>query len=103
MDFQVAYWLYLLIFFSSLGIVLGLFMPIAYSWAPILNWMAILFLAIAGVKVGPAWLFIVLGYGLAALRIIQSRRFYSGLQSSINSLNADKPHQHSKKAKDIYW
>lgn len=103
MDFQVAYWLYLLIFFSSLGIVLGLFMPIAYSWAPILNWMAILFLAIAGVKVGPAWLFIVLGYGLAALRIIQSRRFYSGLQSSINSLNAEKLHQLSKKAKDIYW
>ncbi len=103
MDFQVAYWLYLLIFFSLCGIVLGLFMPIAYSWAPILHWTSILFLAIAGVKVGPAWLFIALGYGLAGLRIIQSRKFYSGLQGSINSLNAEKLHQLSKKAKDIYW
>lgn len=103
MDFQVAYWLYLLIFFSSCGIVLGLFMPIAYSWAPILHWMAILFLAIAGIKVGPAWLFILLGYGLAALRILQSRSFSNGLQASINSLNAEQLHKLSKKAKDIYW
>ncbi len=103
MDFQVAYWLYLLVFLSSCGIVFGLFMPITYSWAPILHWMAILFLAIAGIKVGPAWLFILLGYGLAALRILQSRSFSTGLQGSINSLNAERLHELSKKAKDIYW
>ncbi len=103
MDFQVAYWLYLLIFISSLGIVFGLLMPLAYSWAPILQWMIILFFAIAGTKVGPAWLFIFLGFGLMGFRQFQSRSFYVGLQRSINSLNADKLHQLSKKAKDIYW
>jgi membrane associated rhomboid family serine protease len=78
-------------------------MLIAYSWAPILQWISILFLAIAGLKVGPAWLFIVLGYGLVALRQLQSRSFSVGLQRSINSLNAERLHQLSKKAKDIYW
>ncbi|MBP7860194.1 rhomboid family intramembrane serine protease [bacterium] len=103
MDFQVAYWLYLLIFFSGLGIVLRLSVPIAYSWAPILQSLSILIIALVGLKIGPSWLFALVGYSLIVLIYLNSRSFYVGLQGSINALNAEKLHRLSKRARDIYW
>lgn len=75
MDFQVAYWLYLLIFFSGLGIVLRLSVPIAYSWAPILQSLSILIIALVGLKLGPSWLFALVGYSLIVLIYLNSRSF----------------------------
>lgn len=103
MDFQVKYWLFPLIFFSGLGIVLRMFMPISFAWGPMLQSAAVLAIALAGLKSPSTWIFVIVGWGLFLLIYLNSRSFYTGLQGSINALNSTKLHELSKKAKDIFW